>query len=200
MAIGSSTGTVPPRSTLSSGFSLLECLLAVVILATLTRLALPGFEQVTTHREGSLVLQQVANSIYLGRTVAARHGAMAVLCPSGDGLACGGDWQDGLLLFLDANDNQRRDEDEAVEEYLPFEGVQGTLHWRAFRSKPYLQITPLGFTRYQNGSFTWCDLRRSAASAHQLILNRTGRVRFARDRDRDGIRENSRGEPIRCPG
>lgn len=200
MAIGSSAGTVPPRSALSSGFSLLECLLAVIILATLTRLALPGFEEVTTHREGSLVLQQVANFIYLSRTVAARHGAMAVLCPSGDGLDCGADWQDGLLLFLDANDNQRRDEDEAVEEYLPFEGVQGTLHWRAFRSKPYLQITPLGFTRYQNGSFTWCDLRGSPASAHQLILNRTGRVRFARDRDRDGIRENSRGEPIRCPG
>jgi len=183
----------------SHGFTLVECLLAAVILTSLARLALPGLDQVVRHRQGSLVLQRLANSIFLARTAAARFGAMAVLCPSVDGTRCGGAWHDGVLVFLDRNDDQGPDQGEAIIDYLRFESLPGTLQWRAFRSKPYLQITPLGFTRYQNGSFTWCDQQRRPDSAHQLILNRTGRVRFARDSDGDGVREDSAGHPIRCP-
>ncbi len=183
----------------SFGISLFECLIAVVILATLAQLALPGLDRLLHHRQGSLVLQKVANSIYLARSAAARWNETVVLCPSTNGTGCGGQWHDGVLVFVDRNDNQSPDSGEELLDAMRFEKLPGTLHWRAFRSKPYLQITPLGFTRYQNGNFTWCDDNRSPASAHQLILNRTGRVRFAEDRDGDGIRENSRGLPISCP-
>ena len=183
-----------------SGVTALEALIAVFILTILVQLALPRYEQLVTDHQGRQVLQRLAGSIYLARASSARWGSSAVLCPSTSGQSCSGDWHDGVLVFLDRNDNQAPDNNEEILDYLDFERLPGTLHWRAFRSKPFLQITPLGFTRYQNGNFTWCDRRKTPGSARQLILNRTGRVRFAKDSDGDGLRENSRGDPVRCPG
>ncbi|MEZ5491492.1 MAG: GspH/FimT family pseudopilin [Gammaproteobacteria bacterium] len=183
----------------ASGITLIESLTTLVILAILIRLMLPDLAQLLEQRQGSLVIQRVANSIFLARAAAAKSGTMAVLCPSQDGNYCGGEWHDGILLFLDWNDNQTPDSGDETVDYLRFEKLPGTLHWRAFRSKPYLQITPLGFTRYQNGNFTWCGKENTSASARQLVLNRTGRVRYAQDRDGDGLREDSSGRPIQCP-
>ncbi|MCB1672045.1 MAG: GspH/FimT family pseudopilin [Gammaproteobacteria bacterium] len=182
-----------------TGISLLESLIAIFILTILTQIGLPDLTQILRHRQGSLVLQSLANSIYLARTAAARWKTMTMLCPTTDGLHCDGQWHDGVLVYVDWNDNQLPDGSDEIIDYLKYEKLSGTLRWRAFRSKPFLQITPLGFTRYQNGSFTWCDNSGVPQNAHQLILNRTGRVRFAKDLDGDGVRENSRGSPIDCP-
>jgi type IV fimbrial biogenesis protein FimT len=179
--------------------TLFESLVAIAILAISLAVMFPDLAALRQQREGSLVLRRLANAIYLARSEAARTGRFATLCPSSDGSRCGGAWHDGVLVFLDVNENQVLDSDDELNYRLQFDDPDGTLHWRAFRSKPYLQMTPLGFTRYQNGSFTWCDLRKTPASAHQLIVNRTGRVRFAKDSDGDGLRENSRGLPIVCP-
>ena len=180
-------------------FTLFEALVVVAILTILVSLMLPDLQRLVVRRQGSLVLQKLANSIYLARSAAAESGTIAVLCPSADGLTCGGKWHEGVMVYLDRNDNQSPDAGDKVIDFLQYEKLPGTLRWRAFRSKPYLQITPVGFTRYQNGNFTWCDLQKTQASAHQLILNRTGRVRYARDTNDDGLREDSSGRPISCP-
>ena len=179
--------------------TLIELLLVIVLLTILAALALPDMKQQLDEQQGRLALRNLAASIVLARTAAAESGTMAVLCPSADGLTCGGPWHLGVMVFLDSNDNQTLDFDERLVNHLPFEKLPGTLRWRAFQSKPYLQITPLGFPRYQNGNFPWCNTEGDPASARQLILNRTGRIRFARDRNGDGFRENSSGKPIKCP-
>jgi len=189
----------PIRFRSQQGTSLLEVVLVMGFFVTILSVALPDLQQLHTRRQGSLALRKLANSIFVARSAAAESGNIAVLCPTPDGSSCGGKWQQGILVFLDQNDNQHPDAGEELVDHLQYEKLPGTLHWRAFRSKPYLQITPMGFTRYQNGNFTWCDLKKTPASAHQLILNRTGRVRFAKDTNGDGLRENSSGGPIRCP-
>ncbi|MBT8147818.1 MAG: GspH/FimT family pseudopilin [Gammaproteobacteria bacterium] len=190
-----------PCETVSNrGTTLIEALLAVGIIAILLSMALPDLQQLRIRQQGTLALRKLASSIYLARSAAAEFRSIAVICPSVDGAVCGGDWHEGVLVFLDGNDNQSFDTGDKRVDYLQYEKLPGTLHWRAFRSKPYLQITPVGFTRYQNGNFTWCDLQKSPENAHQLILSKTGRVRFAKDSNGDGLRENSSGKPISCPG
>jgi len=73
-----------------------------------------------------------------------------------------------------------------------------TLQWRAFQSRPYLQIEPSGFMRHQSGNFTWCPASRNARFARQLVVNATGRVRLSQDTDGDGIHEDSAGNPLHC--
>ena len=52
--------------------------------------------------------------------------------------------------------------------------------------------------RYQSGNFTLCPASRDARLAQQLVVNSTGRTRSAQDRNGDGIREDSSGNPLRC--
>jgi type IV fimbrial biogenesis protein FimT len=181
------------------GFTLLEALLTMAVFAILVSLAAPDLQQLRTRRQGSVALQKLATSIYLARSAAATTGDIAVLCPSADGILCGGFWQQGILVYLDGNDNQHPDPGEKFVTRIHFEKLPGQITWRAFQRKPYLQITPAGFTRHQNGNFTWCDPERDPFSAQQLILNRTGRVRYARDTDGDGLREGADGQAITCP-
>ena len=179
------------------GFTLIEGLMSVGILAVLITVLLPDLATIREQREGSLALRRIANLVFIARVEAAKSGVMATLCPTQDGESCGGEWHDGILLFLDHNDDRYPDPEDQIVYHEQLDNIGGTIQWRAFRSKPYLQITPLGFTRYQNGNFTWCNRANSPAGAHQLILNRTGRVRFAQDLDGDGIRATSRGGQLR---
>ena len=60
-------------------------------------------------------------------------------------------------------------------------------------------MTPMGFTRDQNGNFTWCPGNGDVRLARQLIVNAAGRLREALDSDGDGVREGANGRPIGCP-
>ena len=74
----------------------------------------------------------------------------------------------------------------------------GTIRWRAFRNRQYLQMTSAGYTNYQNGNFTYCPPNGDVYQARQLIINMQGRVRKPADIDNDGIIEDARGRDIRC--
>ena len=58
-------------------------------------------------------------------------------------------------------------------------------------------MSPRGFTRYQNGTFTYCP-KEGLNYARGIILNAQGRVRFTKDEDQDGIDEGANGRPLRC--
>lgn len=59
-------------------------------------------------------------------------------------------------------------------------------------------MTPRGTTNYQNGNFSFCPSNKNPALARQIIVSATGRTRYARDLDGDGIVENSKGQPLHC--
>ncbi|MBL4820865.1 MAG: GspH/FimT family pseudopilin [Gammaproteobacteria bacterium] len=184
----------------SEGFTLIDCLIAVTMLAIVAGFAAPDLQAMHHSKEGRLTLRKIADAVHLARSSAIQTGHMVTLCPSADGRTCGGAWHNGMMVFEDKdNDHKMGDTDELLS-HFQFPGLSGSLHWRAFQNRQYLQITPQGFTRYQNGNFTWCPSRDSKVTARQMIINRAGRVRYASDSDGDGLRENSQGEPIRCPG
>ncbi|MCP3673585.1 MAG: hypothetical protein GY829_03815, partial [Gammaproteobacteria bacterium] len=74
---------------------------------------------------------------------------------------------------------------------------EDTIYWRAFQNKQYLQMSPLGYTRFQNGTFTYCP-REGLKYARGIIINAAGRVRFTKDEDGDGIDEGANGKSLRC--
>jgi type IV fimbrial biogenesis protein FimT len=183
---------------IGAGFTLLELLFTLGILATLLGLALPGFKEMHRNTEMDIHARELAQLLQLARVAAITRNSLVTLCRSSEGENCSGRWQDGILVFADYDGDRRIDaEDEAIR-YHQFTGFKGEISWRAFQNRQYLQITPQGFTRYQNGNFTLCPANGDAVYARQLIVNRNARVRFAQDRDADGIREDSRGRPLRC--
>ncbi len=180
------------------GLSLLELLTALLILSTLLSISLPNFSETLLKKKGEVTLRKLASAIQLAKSSAIASGHLVTICRSSDGLSCGGEWRHGVILFTDENGDQGINDRDKLLGYVPFTETEGKLSFRAFQNKQYLQITSLGFTRSQNGNFTYCPDNGRPHLANQLILNRTARLRYAVDSNGDGIKEDSQGKPIRC--
>lgn len=179
------------------GMSLLELFFTLAIIAILTTIALPVLS-VLEQEESSRVLRQFLNLVENARSAAIRHGHTVTLCPADEHNNCTGDWQYGAVIFVDIDANRQRENNEELLATVQWRDMKGQLSWRAFGNRQRLQIDRYGGLTGQNGNLTWCAPTHSAEPAHQLVLNGSGRFRFARDRDGDGLREDSRGEPLLC--
>ncbi len=182
----------------TSGLTLMELLISLGILSILLGLALPNFRAMAQSVSGDVTLRKLANAIQFGKATAITNNATVTLCRSDDGSDCGGNWQDGVMLFIDSNRNREFDGDDDLLRHITFPDGNGSIRFRAFQNKQYLQLTSLGTTRDQNGNFTYCPYTGENVFARQLIINRTARLRFAQDSNGDGVREDSRGRPLDC--
>ena len=173
-----------------TGLSLLELIVSLGILSILLSISIPDFSELTESIAGDRTLRKLASAIQLSKAAAITNGTTVTLCGSGDGVACGRRWQDGVIIFTDRNRDQVIDEGDTLIRHITFPNGNG--------HKQTLQLTSLGTTAHQNGNFTYCPFSGNRLFARQLIINRTARLRFAQDKNDDGIREDSRGRPLSC--
>ena len=186
------------KMTRNTGLSLLELLLAIALLAIILAATAPSLGGIIEQRRGDEAMRLLRSAIEFTRGEAVSSGGLATLCPSADGQSCGGRWREGMIAFMDRNGDRVPDSGDALPRAFRFSAPAGNLRWRSFGNRQYLQMTAMGFTRNQNGSFTWCPANGDARQARQLILNAAGRLREAEDRDGDGIREGGNGEALVC--
>ena len=187
-----------PGYSRQSGINLLEMLIVLSITGILASIALPDLGKMLSRYEGEKIMNSLARAIAFARAQAVEQGAMITFCRSSDGLKCKGSWHEGAIIFTDYNADRIINYNDQILLHTPAVKTQGTLKFRAFQNKQYLQLTPLGFTNYQNGNFTWCPEDKDPRQARQLIISYTGRTRLAVDSNNDGIRENASGKNISC--
>ncbi len=182
----------------SSGITLVEALITLSILLTLYLVSAPALSDNLDRQKSQSALRIIEQSIRTARSEALQRNGLVTLCRSTDGQTCGGDWGEGIIIFSDVDGDHVLDAEDQLIQHISMPELAGTIRWRAFRNRQYLQITPEGFTRYQNGNFTYCPFDADIRKAMQLVLSRTARVRYAKDSDGDGVVENSRGSPVAC--
>ncbi len=180
------------------GLTLFELLMTVGILSVLLSASIPDFRELAESISGDVTLRGLAKAVQLGKSAAITRNAMVTLCRSDDGSNCGGSWHDGVMIFTDSNRNREIDGDDTLLRYFVFPNNNGSIRFRAFQNKQYLQLTTLGTTQDQNGNFTYCPYTGDIRFARQLVISRTARLRFAQDGNGDGVREDSRGKPLVC--
>lgn len=186
------------RKNSTAGFTLIELMITLGLLAVLIGIALPGFSEWQRNIRMDVTTRELIRIVQLAKVSAITHASLVTLCPSSDGAECTRNWQDGILVFEDVDGDRKLGDEEVLIRHHQFSGFNGDITWRAFQNRRYLQITAQGFTRYQNGNFTLCPADKNIGFARQIIINRTARIRHAVDSDGDGIREDSRGRPLRC--
>ena len=120
------------------------------------------------------------------------------LCPTLDGKRCGGKWHDGLMVFADHNKDARINGSDFLLHRINADNVYGTLKWRSFRNRQYLQMTPFGYTNFQNGNFVYCPMDNDPDYARQIVISVPGRARVAHYRSEKGERVDRKGKPLRC--
>lgn len=92
---------------LNSGFTLVELMFTVVILAVLVGIAVPSFNGMMQNQELVAQLSRFNSTLAYVRNEAATRSADVVLCSSADGATCGGttNWDAGWIVFVDSNND-----------------------------------------------------------------------------------------------
>lgn len=182
----------------ASGITLPALLITLAIITVTASVSLPAYQSMMKKHQGERVLQTLARSIHTGRSEAIGQGTGVTVCPSSSGKRCSGNWSDGLLVFSDGNADQRINGEDRIIRTLQWDKHGGRIRWRAFGNRQYLRINAFGHIRHQNGHFSWCPPGDETVGAGQLVVNSTGRIRVALDRDGDGIAENAGGRSMEC--
>ncbi|TKD37086.1 GspH/FimT family pseudopilin [Azotobacter chroococcum] len=168
--------TVPPASSggyvrhgngfVQCGFTLVELMVALAVLAILLGIAVPSFTEVSLSGRLRSLANGLVASATLGRSEAIKRNAVVTLCASSDGATCAepgeGDWHQGWIVVADGT--VLHAQSAAPSGYRITAGVTSI----AF------QPTGLGAT---STSLTICRSSPSAGSQERVVeISLTGRT------------------------
>jgi len=163
-------------SMLSRGFTLVEMMVAVAVLAILLTIGLPAFGGLIDSQRMDSSVNGLMRSIQFTRTEAIRLNRPVTMTPLGQ------DWNNGWIIFLDANHNGAHDSDERVLRYEQ-PALVSHIHANA-NIADYLRYNAQGESEllnggFQSGTFSLCP-QQTAAQGRKVIINRVGRARIER--------------------
>jgi type IV fimbrial biogenesis protein FimT len=169
------------------GFSLLELLMTVAVVALVLTLGLPSFGALKARNAQRVELDALFHAVHLARKASIMRKQVVSLCPSLDGATCsqGRDWSGGFLLFenSDRDEPPQLDADETLlHRHVAGRSVKITANRRGFT----LRAT---FLRATNGTLVVCD-RAGRVAPRALVVSYTGRPRVAE--------RTPRGTPYAC--
>jgi type IV fimbrial biogenesis protein FimT len=104
----------------TAGFTLVEMMVVIIIMAVMLAWALPAYKNLVTQYRMSDELNQIETDVELARSSAIRTGGTVTICPSpapaSSTPACSGtnEWNTGWIVFTDNNDDQTVDPGDTV--------------------------------------------------------------------------------------
>lgn len=187
----------------AEGVSLVELLITLTIFLVVLGAGIPSFSHMIKSNRAATTINWIVGGIQYTRHSAVTFNTITTICPINSKVGkkkkkCGGKWYEGIVVFIDHNGDAKINGEDRILKRLQYPEEGSTLKWRAFRNRQYLQMTPMGFTNYQNGNFVYCSSDQDPRYSRQIVINLQGRVRKSYDRDGDGLIEDSRGKKLRC--
>jgi type IV fimbrial biogenesis protein FimT len=150
------------------GFSLIELLVTMSLLAILLAMALPAFSSSRLNTVLRTSANNLLASTHLARGEAIKRNSPVTLCVSADGLVCGtGDWSQGWIVVSGAEVIHR---EEAISDLFHISSAGGTDSYS-------FQPTGVDSTA---GSFTICRATPVGANERVLTIDAIGRAWVSR--------------------
>lgn len=174
-----------PRTTSGrAGFTLLEALLVMALIGLMLSLAVPTLSALRHQHQLQAQAEGLWSTLVLARSEALRRQQRVTVCvrANGEGRACdaSGVWQQGWLVFADANDNAQLDAGEALIEMR--DAVPTPLRLTVTNTvKTYFSYSAEGRSATLQDAFmagTWRFCRPGSDSGWQVVSNALGRPRL----------------------
>ena len=159
----------------NSGFTLLELIITVALIAIVTTFAIPSITTFTKNDRLTTNINTLIGHLAYARSEAVKLSQQVSICISSNTTSCtGGNWQDGWIVYIDADGSNTFTAGEQVlraqqaldgaNTLTTAVGTQVTYDYRGF------------VTAASVGSFLLCDAR-SGAFGKTIRISTTGRVR-----------------------
>jgi type IV fimbrial biogenesis protein FimT len=99
-----------------SGYTMMELLITMVIVAILGSIAVPGFKYVTSSNRISTEVNGLLGDIQFARSQAVKEGLSVTICTSASPYTgcTNTDWELGWIVFLDSNSNKAVEVGESI--------------------------------------------------------------------------------------
>lgn len=164
-----------PSSGSARGITLIELVFTLAIGSVLCVVSLPALGGLMQSGQSRSAHNALVAALNLARSTAASRQTYVSICPSRDGTTCDNAiwWQQGWIVFADANRDGVRSANEAIihvgqsHEGMAIASTAGRRHV-TYRGD--------GTSAGSNLTFTFCD-RRGPASADTAVISNTGRIR-----------------------
>lgn len=161
----------------TAGFTLLELMLTITVLAVLLGLAVPSFRETIERNRLTGANNDFISALNYARSEALKMSNPVSLCPSADGATCAGsnDWSTGYIAFADPNGNGNLDGAETPLQVWPATDVNFTL---TSTNRTFVRYASTGVS---SGTETFDLLKTGCTGNHarQIAISVTGRIRSA---------------------
>lgn len=165
---------------LQRGFTLVELVTAIAILAVLVALAAPSAVQAWNQAAAQRAYHAMSSSLALARVQAVSRGHAVTVCPSLNGTSCivgGTDWSQGWIVYLDPSRSPQPESTSDVIEMVPDLAPEISLRTSAGRHR--IRYQPSGWAAGSNLRLTLC-IRSTGFMHGSILLSNAGRTRVER--------------------
>jgi len=188
------------------GFTLVELLIALAVVAILVGMAAPSFQDTLADVRLTAEQNRLVKALRQARSEAIKRVGTVTLCKSDDGGACGGSWGDGWLLFaetaaagtlgnFDAGDTRIAAHRSSPGQFRS--AASATLRPNGPAAVDSISFGARGRADWTLGTLVLCD-RRDELEARAIIVNGAGGLRSQKPGSGTTVLD-ANGNAVSCP-
>jgi type IV fimbrial biogenesis protein FimT len=173
------------------GFTLIELATSITIILIISSIGMGGLRGLLRQSQANSDIAELLLQVRSTRQYAITYSQHAVLCPSHNLKDCINDWKAPKMIFLDSNNNNKRDANETIERQ--FHAVLDSNIMIKY-PKTQIRFNNQGVANFYNGTLAYC----SEDIVYGLVISRLGRIRVAQDLDGDHNPDVNSSTTVKC--
>lgn len=184
------------KSSKANGFTLIEVMVAIAVVAIVTTLALPNLNTFLVKMRVDNEITEMQRLLLTARNMAINTGKNTTVCPLSGG-ACTTNWQNEISVFTNgSNDVATNNTFAAPDELIKTKDAIKTGDKLQFANSSII-YAPSGQLITNNGEFSYCP-KDENDSSRGITISISGRTYLSSDTDNDGKDEDRNGNEITC--
>ena len=159
------------------GFTLVECLVTIAVIAILVAVAIPSFQRDLMKKEMQSSQIKVQRALQLARQHAMSQANHVVICNSHNGTLCSSNhWTQGFIVFVDINKNRQRESNESLVLGEALNLKYGQLSWGSLNRDNLSFLPRTGLPLGSNGTFSYCA--QNTQFSYSIVVSHMGHSRI----------------------